>query len=87
MNVFKATDLPLPVAPRMPLPTSNPAAFRIYAAAELSVGQRIVHRIYGQGTINAIDESGDNPKVYASFDNDSIETRVLLLKFARIKLL
>ena len=76
-----------PVAPRMPLPTSNPAAFRIYAAAELSVGQRIVHRIYGQGTINAIDESGDNPKVYASFDNDSIETRVLLLKFARIKLL
>ena len=64
-----------------------PSDFKSHTQDELSVGQRIAHRIYGEGTIRAIDNDGPDAKIYVSFDNDSLDTRLLLLKFARISII
>ncbi len=68
--------------------TSQSAAtgkFRVHIAEELATSMRIEHERFGQGTIEEIDITGTNTRVVVRFD--SLETKTLLLKFAKFNIL
>lgn len=54
------------------------------SAGGLNIGARISHERFGEGTIAAIEGSGENQKVRVDFDN--VGTKNLLVKFAKFKL-
>ncbi|MDE6543851.1 MAG: UvrD-helicase domain-containing protein [Muribaculaceae bacterium] len=59
--------------------------FRNYSAEELEAGNTIEHQRFGQGVIIKVDTSQPDARITVKFSN--IETKILLLKFAKIKLL
>lgn len=61
-----------------PARTATPAA----VSSPFAVGQRVLHERFGQGTVHEIEGSGDNLR--ATVDFDSVGTKKLLLKFARL---
>lgn len=54
---------------------------------EVSVGTRILHAKFGRGVIEAIDTAGTDPRMTVKFDNDTMESRTLLFKFAKFNIL
>lgn len=53
--------------------------------ADVSVGQRILHERFGQGTVVHVESSADGKRIRVQFEHSG--ERLLLLKFAKIKLL
>lgn len=63
--------------------TSGDADF--HQATSLSEGMQIEHTRFGRGTITDIDTSQPEARITVAFENTG--NRVLLLKFARFKIL
>lgn len=59
--------------------------YTLHTAAELHVGAIIQHERFGRGTILEIDTTATNARIVVTFD--SLDTKTLLLKFARFHLL
>lgn len=59
--------------------------FRNYSASELKAGDNIEHQRFGHGVIVKVDTTQPDARITVKFSN--IETKILLLKFAKIKLL
>ncbi len=55
------------------------------AAGTIEVGSRICHARFGNGTVSAIEGTGDNSKITVEFDN--VGRKQLLLKFAKFTIL
>lgn len=75
-------------APEVPLAKKRPAVtdegeYTKHNASELASGMKIEHSRFGSGTIVEIDSSADD-KIKVEFNNG--ETKTLLLKFARFKI-
>ena len=76
-------------APRpnpVPRPMANTAAAGGFATvSDVAVGQRILHERFGQGTVIHAEASADGKRIRVQFDHSG--ERLLLLKFAKIKLI
>lgn len=59
--------------------------YRMYSPGELLVGKKIEHERFGIGTIEEIDTTAVNARIKVRFSN--IDTKTLLLKFAKFKVL
>lgn len=57
----------------------------LHSASELSKGSRIIHPVFGKGTVTLIDVSGPNHTIHVDFDKSG--NRRLLLKFAKFDIL
>lgn len=57
----------------------------IHSVKELSIGMKIRHNRFGEGTIVTIDTSGMDAKIVVNFITN--ETRTLLLKYAKFEIL
>ena len=78
-----ATSRPLPANVR-PVPKSvDDADFAPVSVLDLKRGERIEHNRFGEGTILEI--SGDGSGLKAKIDFDSCGTKILLLKYAKIR--
>lgn len=67
-----------------PAPSSTSTGeFRHHTADELHVGMKITHERFGEGIIEDIDTTTINQRIVVRFAN--IDTKTLLLKFARFK--
>ena len=78
-----ATSRPLPANVR-PVPKSvDDAGFAPVSVLDLKRGERIEHNRFGEGTILEI--SGDGSGLKAKIDFDSCGTKILLLKYAKIR--
>ena len=55
------------------------------SASELKAGTRIEHSRFGTGTVTSVDTSPAEDRITVDFDNTG--TKVLLLKFARFKII
>jgi DNA helicase-2/ATP-dependent DNA helicase PcrA len=53
--------------------------------SDVAVGQRILHERFGQGTVIHAEASADGKRIRVQFDHSG--ERLLLLKFAKIKLI
>lgn len=73
------------VAPSVTPSAGNNSEHSIHASGELSVGMNIEHPRFGRGVISALDTSGVDHKITVTFSN--VDTKVLLLKFAKFKIL
>lgn len=58
--------------------------YTIHTSSDISVGDTILHKRFGQGTIKEIDSSGSDVKVDVLFTDG--QWRKLLLKFAKFKI-
>lgn len=58
-----------------------------HTPGEVSVGTRILHAKFGRGVIEAIDTAGTDPRMTVKFDNDTMDSRTLLFKFAKFNIL
>lgn len=58
-----------------------------HTPSEVSVGTRIEHAKFGRGEITGIDTAGTDPRMTVKFDNDSMDSRTLLFKFAKFNIL
>ncbi len=67
------------------MPSSVSGEFSVHAANELSEGMKIRHERFGDGKIVSVDTSGQNARIVVAFD--SLDTKTLLLKFARFQIL
>ncbi len=56
-----------------------------YGGKPLSLGARIAHDRFGEGTILNLDGNSDNARITVRFDN--VGEKVLLLKFAKIRII
>lgn len=59
--------------------------FGTHTVDEMAVGQRINHSRFGAGTVIDIDTQGAEAKVVVNFDD--VDTKTLLLKFAKFEIL
>ena len=66
-------------------PTPSSGNKLTHCAAELSVGMKIEHSRFGRGIITDIDISSPDHKITVRFSN--VDTKVLLLKFAKFNIL
>ena len=89
-NVSKPTNTPPPHF--KPLSETRPVAqqpaggdFGTHKVDEVSDGTIILHSMFGKGTILKVDQSSSDAKIVVDFDN--MGQRVLLLKFAKFKIL
>lgn len=64
---------------------SSTSANGFGTVSEVSIGQRILHERFGKGTVIHIENSADGKRIRVQFDHSG--ERLLLLKFAKIKLL
>lgn len=64
---------------------STPGNYGLHAASELTSGKRIRHERFGYGKILEVDTSGVNARIIVAFD--SLDTKTLLLKFARFEII
>jgi DNA helicase-2/ATP-dependent DNA helicase PcrA len=70
-------------AARPTAPVASAGGFN--TVTEVSVGQRILHERFGQGTVVHVENSADGKRIRVQFEHSG--ERLLLLKFAKIKLL
>ncbi|MBO7161129.1 MAG: hypothetical protein J6V62_06835, partial [Paludibacteraceae bacterium] len=69
-----------------PRPVPNTATAGGFATvSDVAVGQRILHERFGQGTVIHAEASADGKRIRVQFDHSG--ERLLLLKFAKIKLI
>ena len=69
-----------------PRPVTNTATAGGFATvSDVAVGQRILHERFGQGTVIHAEASADGKRIRVQFDHSG--ERLLLLKFAKIKLI
>lgn len=66
-------------------PTVSSDGFRTYMASELEAGNSIEHQRFGKGVIVKVDITQPDARITVRFSN--VETKILLLKFAKIKLI
>ena len=78
-----ATPTPSPIT-HNPSPTSNPQDFEPSNPDLLQEGMRVMHLKFGMGTVISIDGAGANKKATVKFD--SSDTKQLMLKFAKLKI-
>ena len=78
---FKPLNAAITTTPQ----STAPAGFSTHTEDEVSEGCKILHNMFGQGTIIKIDKSGDSAKIVVDFDN--MGQRNLLLKFAKFKII
>ncbi len=75
------------------MPQARPAAqgadgdFTTHTPGEVEVGSRIRHPRFGTGTVRAVLLDGVGPRMAARFDNDDVEERLLLLKYAKFAII
>lgn len=70
----------------VPIGQARPAGeYDLHRSDSLSVGMTIEHSRFGRGKITSIDTSAPDHKITAEFEN--VQVRVLLLKFARFKII
>ena len=77
--VSRAAAAPVPSA------AADSADYTLHTSAELSAGSVIEHQRFGRGTVLEVDTSALDHRVRVQFDQ--VEPRVLLLKFAKFKIL
>ena len=70
---------------RIAAPTVSSDGFRTYMASELEAGNSIEHQRFGKGVIVKVDITQPDARITVRFSN--VETKILLLKFAKIKLI
>ena len=89
MRVHPRRTEPSPVQRPVAAPASAPAAsageYTTHSSAELAPGTVIEHQRFGRGTVLEVDTSALDHRVRVQFDQ--VEPRVLLLKFAKFKIL
>lgn len=73
------------VSSKAPMPEIPAGDFSIHTPSELAVGMRIRHERFGNGRIAEVDTSGVNARIVVTFD--TMETKTLLLKYARFQIL
>lgn len=66
-------------------PSGNNSRYALHSPSELVIGLEIEHERFGRGTITDIDTSAVNARITVRFSN--IETKTLLLKFARFNII
>lgn len=66
-------------------PTSSSSSTLMYNGSPLQVGSRIAHDRFGEGTVIEVDNSNDNARIAVNFDN--LGNKILLLKYAKIRVL
>ncbi len=81
-EVSRLTSLREAASRPTPQPDSNNL---IHSSSELSVGMNIEHTRFGKGKIVKIDTEAHDHKITVQFSN--VETKVLLLKFAKFKII
>ena len=64
---------------------SNPQTSATTTAGLIETGSRICHARFGNGTVTAIEGTGDNSKITVEFDN--VGKKQLLLKFAKFTII
>ena len=88
-----------PMTPKTPLrqpiifPSSSsqqksetaPGNATTHTAAEMEVGMKINHTVFGKGTVTAVDTSSPNHIIHVDFDTQG--SKKLLLKFAKFEIL
>ncbi len=67
-------------------PKADDGEYRKFIAKELSEGMKVAHQVFGRGTIVRIDTESPDHRIAVRFDSDG-EVRVLMLKFAKLKLI
>ena len=81
-------------APQQPAPAPAPApaaasadadGYSLHSSSEVSPGTVIEHQRFGRGTVLEIDTAALDHRIRVQFDQ--VEPRVLLLKFAKFKIL
>lgn len=72
-------------SPQNVLRSGGSSKYLIHEASELSTGMKIEHERFGRGTIKEIDTSSANPRIVVQFS--SLDTKTLLLKFAKFNIL
>ena len=55
------------------------------AAGQVEIGTLICHARFGNGTVTAIEDTGDNCKITVEFEN--VGRKQLLLKFAKFTII
>lgn len=68
-----------------PVASTSTGEFITYTSAELAAGNRVEHQRFGKGMIISVDTTQADARITVKFSN--IETKILLLKFAKLKLL
>ncbi len=79
---------PQPTAAPQPAPRAAAAAgadYTLHSTSELRTGSVIEHQRFGRGTVLEVDTSALDHRIRVQFDQ--VEPRVLLLKFAKFKIL
>lgn len=76
---------PVSQASAAPVAKTEEGGYSIHGAMSLEVGMKIEHSRFGIGTISDIDTSHTDARISVDFDNTG--SRVLLLKFAKFKIL
>lgn len=64
---------------------NNSAGFSLHTADDLTAGCRIEHQRFGEGTILDIDTASPDNRITVKFDN--LDTKTLLLKYAKFRIL
>lgn len=81
--ILSSTPAPTSASPHQ----DAPGELTTHHSSELKVGMRIHHSKFGTGLIEGIDTEASDHRITVSFDNDSVPTRVLMLKFARFAII
>ncbi|MDE6540688.1 MAG: UvrD-helicase domain-containing protein [Muribaculaceae bacterium] len=68
-----------------PAPAAAPGEYTLHSSSEMAPGMAIEHSRFGRGTVLEVDTSELDHRISVQFDE--VEKRVLLLKFARFKIL
>lgn len=76
------SDTPAPA----PKPKTEAPGCAMHSAAELAEGMRVFHPVFQEGVIEMIDTDSPDHRIAVRFDSDG-QTRKLLLKFAKFKIL
>ncbi|MBO4380185.1 MAG: UvrD-helicase domain-containing protein [Muribaculaceae bacterium] len=66
-------------------PAAMAGGYALHTASELTIGMRIEHARFGEGTVTAIDTSGFDEAIRVKFDN--LDEKKLLLKYAKFNIL
>lgn len=74
-----------PTPRRIIMQQESDSEYTTHTSGQLSVGSKIEHQRFGEGTIIDIDRSQPDHKIIVDFDN--VKQRTLLLKFARFKII
>lgn len=85
LNSPSSSSPSAPTSTSSPRTPSSSEGFSLFSAADLRVGMRVEHPRFGDGVIMSIDTSNADPRITVRFSN--VDTKVLLLKFARLKII